>query len=153
MQNSQKRSTFIKICKKIILHFFSSSFILFCLFYLSATVIAYGSTTPAGILIGMGLYHFLTGKAICDLLLHSFIPNQYIVSFLCKGKIGIFVTGILTAIAAGTFIYVSVVDILVEEFSGVKAEDPASLRWGKITLALVGLLANGCFIILFDKPH
>ncbi len=55
------------------------------------------------------------------------------------------VEGMITAIAAGTFVYVAVMDILAEEFSH------KSDRWWKGLFLLIGVgMTAG---ILFSLPH
>ena len=55
------------------------------------------------------------------------------------------ITAVLTALAAGSFIYVAIVDILVEEFSN------ARLKWLKLLLCICGLVFNTIISVMFEE--
>jgi zinc transporter 1/2/3 len=55
------------------------------------------------------------------------------------------ITAVLVALAAGSFIYVAIVDILVEEFSNTK------WKWAKLLLCICGLAFNTFISILFEE--
>lgn len=79
---------------------------------------------PLGILLGSGLYTAVAGSTAGELT-----------------------TAVLTAIASGTFVYVAIVDILLEEFQ--TARD----KYIKFLLAVVGFAAMASLLFAFDHDH
>jgi len=83
----------------------------------------FSSMGPLGLVIGSTLYVFLEGDA------------------------GTVITALLTATASGTFIYVAIVDILLEEFTSARD------KYLKFALAVGGFAAMTCLLFAFPHEH
>eukprot|EP01090_Pellita_catalonica_P018390 TRINITY_DN5925_c0_g1_i2.p1 TRINITY_DN5925_c0_g1~~TRINITY_DN5925_c0_g1_i2.p1 ORF type:complete len:319 (-),score=26.54 TRINITY_DN5925_c0_g1_i2:55-1011(-) len=70
-----------------------------------------------------------------------------VLSEVISGKSGDVLTACLTAIASGTFLYVSIVDIIIEEFA--TSED----RFIKFPLLVFGFCSMASLLFAFDHNH
>jgi len=89
-------------------------------------MLAYSSMTPVGVFTGMGIYKALQGDGIT------------------------LFSGIVGAVSAGTFIYVAVVDILVEEFTLTQRK---VLRFLKLVACLIGFGLMASLLIIHEHEH